>query len=231
MRNPRSKAHRAWVAVGFALLLLMPGAVWPWGRTGHRVSAMMAESRLTPAALAAVRSLLEPGESLADASTWADEQREEPRSGPWHYVNVPISEPRYDPRVCSPQGCVVSKIEDFERVLSDPRASRVEKQQALRFFIHFLQDVHQPLHVGDTGSRGGNLVQVRFYDVGTNLHQVWDFRVMERHSTDEATWLRELNALATPQMAAAASKGTVEDWATGSRAEARLAYRLPGLTG
>jgi len=54
---------------------------------------------------------------------------------------------------------------------------------------------------------------------------------MERHSTDEATWLRELNALATPQMAAAASKGTVEDWATGSRAEARLAYRLPGLTG
>jgi len=111
------------VAAGIALLLLMPGAVWPWGRTGHRVSAMMAESRLTPAASAAVRGLLEPGESLADASTWADEQREVPRSGPWHYVNVPISEPRYDSRFCSPGGCVVSKIEDFERVLSDPRPS------------------------------------------------------------------------------------------------------------
>ena len=96
MSRRRSGRHRAWVAVGIALLLLIPGAAWPWGRMGHRVSGMMAESRLTPAALAAVRSLLEPGETLADASTWADEQREVPKSGPWHYVNVPISEPRYE---------------------------------------------------------------------------------------------------------------------------------------
>jgi len=195
---------------------------------GHRVSATMAQSRLTPAALAAVRGLLEPGETLADASTWADEQREVPRSGPWHYVNVPISEPRYDSRFCSPEGCVVSKVKDFERVLSDPRASRAVKQQALRFLVHFLQDLHQPLHVGDTGSRGGNLVQVRFFDLGTNLHQIWDFRAMEWHSTDEATWLRELNALATPQMVAAWSKGSVEDWANESLQEARMAYCLPG---
>jgi len=59
----------------------MPGIVWPWGRTGYRVSSMMAESRLTPVTLAAVRSLLDPGESLPDASTWADQQREEPKSG------------------------------------------------------------------------------------------------------------------------------------------------------
>ena len=208
--------------------LFAPGLLWSWGRTGHRVSAMMAESRLTPAALAAVRSLLEPGESLADASTWADEQREVPRSGPWHYVNVPISEPRYDPRFCSPEGCVVSKVEDFERVLSDPRASRAEKQQALRFLVHFIQDLHQPLHVGDTGSRGGNLVQVRFFDVGTNLHRVWDSAVIEWHSTDEANVAAGTERLATPQMAAAWSKGSVEDWATESLAEAKLAYCLPG---
>jgi hypothetical protein len=91
-----SGRNRVWVRA-VVILLLTPGSVWPWGRTGHRVSAMMAESRLTPAALAAVRSILEPGESLADASTWADEQRELPRTGPWHYVNVPISEPRFDP--------------------------------------------------------------------------------------------------------------------------------------
>jgi hypothetical protein len=133
---------------------------------------MMAESRLTPAALTAVRCLLELGESLADASVWADEQREMPRSGPWHYINVPLSEPRHDPRFCSPQGCVVSKVEDFERVLSDLLASRAEKQRALRFLVHLIQDLHQPLHVGDTGSRGGNLVQVRFFDAGSNLHRV-----------------------------------------------------------
>jgi len=222
-----SSGHR--IRVGLAIIfLLAPGIVWPWGRTGHRVSGMMAESRLTPAALTAVRSLLEPGESLADASTWADEQREVPESGRWHYVNVPVSEPRYDPRLCSPGGCVVRKVEDFERVLSDPRASRAEKQQALRFLIHFIQDLHRPLHVGDTGSRGDNLVQVRFFDIGSNLHRVWDTQIIDWHSTDEGTWLGELNALATPQMAAAWSKGSVEDWATESLAEARLAYCLPG---
>ena len=213
MSNRLSSGHRIRVGLGI-IFLLAPGIVWPWGRTSHRVSAVMAASRLPPAALAAVRNLLEPGESLADASTWADEQREVPRSGRWHYViDGPISEPRYNFRFCSPDGCVVSKVKDFERVLSDPRASRAEKQQAPRFLVHFLQDLQQPLHVGDTGSRGGNLVQVRFLAVGTNLHQVWDFRVMDWHSKDEGTWLRELNALATSQMAAAWSRGSVEDWA------------------
>jgi hypothetical protein len=150
------------------------------------------------------------------------------RSGPWHSVNVPISEPRYDPGFCQLGGCVVSKIGDFERVLSDPRASRAAKRQALRFLVHLIQDLHQPLHVGDTGSRGGDLVQVRFFELGSNLHRVWDSQIIEWHSTDEAGWLQELKAPATPQRATEWSKGTIEDWATESLAEARLAYCLPG---
>ncbi len=133
-----------------------------------------------------------------------------------------------DARLHAPDGCVVSKVKEFERVLSDPRASRAGKQQALRFLVHFLQDLHQPLHIGDTGSRGDNLVEVRSFGVGSNLHRVWDSQIIEWHSTDEGTWLKELNALATPQMAAAWLKGRVEDWATESLAEARLACRLPG---
>jgi len=133
-----------------------------------------------------------------------------------------------DARLHAPDGCVVSKVRDFEQVLSDIQASRAEKGRALRFLVHLIQDLHQPLHVGDTGSRGGNLIQVRFFNVGSNLHRVWDSQIIEWHSTDEATWLRELNALATPQMVAAWSKGSVEDWATESLAQARLAYRLPG---
>ena len=96
---------------------------------------MLAESRLTPAALAAIRRFLEPGEDLAVISTWADQQQEIPRTGPWHYVNVPIAESRYDARDCPPQGCVAVKIEDFRRVLLDPDASRKEKQQALRYMM------------------------------------------------------------------------------------------------
>ena len=208
--------------------LFAPGLLWSWDRTGHRVSAMMAELRLTPAALAAVCSLLKPGEALADASTWADEQREVLGIGPWHYVNVPILEPRYDPRFCSPEGCVVSEVKDCERVLVRPTI--LEGQEARS------AQIPRSFHPGPAPAppwRRHRKPQREprsdaLFNVGTNLHQMWDFRVMESHSTDEAMWLQELNSLATPQMAAAWSKGTVEEWATESLADVKLAYCLPG---
>jgi nuclease S1 len=207
---------------------LFTPSVWAWGRIGHRVAAKMAEERLTPHALAAVQDLLGPGMSLSDISTWADEQRDIAGSGPWHYVNVPITESRYDSKYCQPGGCVVSKIEEFKHVLQDPKAGRTEKQEALKFLIHFIEDLHQPMHVGDTGSRGGNDIQVRFYDDGSNLHRVWDSQIMERHTTDERVWLWDLNGVTNPKLAAEWSKGTPEDWATDTLLVARKAYCLPG---
>jgi nuclease S1 len=232
-RNTRRVAmaglDRLWVtAIALLAIILTPGSGWTWGRIGHEVSSKLAEERLTPTALAAVRILLGAEVSLADASTWADLQREVPDSGPWHYVNVPLSESRYDAKFCQPGGCLVSKIEDFRRVLLDPRAGKTEKQQALKFLVHFIEDLHQPLHIGDTGSRGGNLIQVRFFDAGSNLHQVWDSLVIEHHSENEGVWLWELNGLANPKMVAEWSKGNPEDWATESLADAKLAYRTPG---
>ncbi len=209
-----------------AVLLLTPGTVWSWGRIGHRVSARLAEARLTPTALAAVRSLLD-GQSLADIADWADEQRGIPGSSRWHYVDVPITEPRYDPRYCPPGGCVVSKIHEFRQVLLDPSAGKAKKKQALMFLVHFIQDLHQPLHVGDAGYRGGTRLQVRFFDVGTNLHRVWDSQIIQWRSRDENQWLRELEVLATSEKVAEWSRETVEEWATESLADAKLAYRLP----
>jgi len=143
-------------------------------------------------------------------------------------VNVPLSEPRYDPGFCAPEGCVAGKIGDFRRVLQNRGASGKQKQQALKFLIHFIQDLHQPMHVGDTESRGGNLIQVRFFGLGSNLHKVWDTQIIEWHSMDEVAWLAELEAIATPAAAQSWSKGSIEDWASESLEEARLAYRLPG---
>jgi hypothetical protein len=88
----------------------MATPAWAWGRLGHREIARIAEKSVTPKAKAAVAELLEPGESLADASTWADENRRRlPKTAPWHYVDVPLDEPRYDrrfsgdvPTTCSP---------------------------------------------------------------------------------------------------------------------------------
>jgi nuclease S1 len=216
------------VATLLFMTLLSTPSVWSWSRIGHHVVARMAEERLTPHALVVVHGLLGPDVSLAGISTWADEQREIPRTGPWHYVNVPITESRYDSKFCQSGGCIVSKIEDFKRVLQNPNAGKIEKQRALKFVIHLIADLHQPLHVGDTGSRGGNLIQVRFYNAGSNLHRVWDLKMMERHTESEQVWLGELDSLVNPTNISQWSKGTIEDWATESLQAAKEAYCMPG---
>ena len=223
------KRTRTWtvIAIAFIAIFMIPGHVWSWGPTGHRVAARMAEARLNPRALSAVHDLLGPEASLADVSTWADEHGTQ-RSGPWHYVNVPITKPRYDSRYCQWGGCVVSKIYDFKRVLMSPSAKRAQKQEALMFLIHFVADLHQPLHVGDTGSRGGTSIQVSFFDVGSNLHRVWDSQIIDRHGVNEEVWMFDCNFLASPKLVAEWSKGTPEDWATESLQVAREAYCLPG---
>jgi hypothetical protein len=113
-------------------------------------------------------------------------------------------------------------------VLQDPKASRIEKQQALKFIVHFIADLHQPMHVGDTGSRGGNLIQVRFYNVGSNLHRVWDVQIMERNTANEQQWLQVIASSIHHKNVAEWSKGTPADWATETLQVAKLAYRLPG---
>ena len=223
----RNKA-RFCTAVVLLVVSMMPDPALAWGRIGHRVAARMAQDRLTLAALAAVRGILGPGVSLADASTWADGQREIEESYRWHFVNVPISADRYDSRYCSPKGCVVSKIEDFRRILQDPKAERTQKQQALKFLIHLIGDLHQPLHVGDNNDQGGNLLQVQFFGMGSNLHRLWDSRVIESHTKNEKVWLWDFDFVANPKMVSEWSKGTPADWATESLRIAREAYCVPG---
>jgi nuclease S1 len=217
------------VAAGALLILFqMPDSLWAWGWIGHRVAATMAERRLTPAARAAVRALLGQGVSLSSVATWADEQEEIPEAYRWHFVNVPIKETQYLPRYCPSSGCVVSKIEDFRRVLQNPKANRQQKQQALKFIIHFIADLHQPLHVGDNNDQGGNRLQVRFFGIGSNLHRVWDSEIMERHTKNEGVWLWDLTYWANPRMVTLWAKGTPEDWATETLQIAKEAYCLPG---
>jgi hypothetical protein len=180
----------------------------------------------------AVDDLLEPGESLADAATWADEHsRDIPGSAAWHFVNVPISARQYNSKDCSPQGCVVSKIGEFRRILEDPHATRGRRRQALRFFVHLVQDLHQPMHVADRNDRGGNNLQLRSGRFETtNLHQVWDSGLLRRRYRyrDEPELLRDLKALADRPEARGWPGGRLEDWADESLAVGRRAYRIPG---
>jgi nuclease S1 len=144
-RPPR----RSWFTFALTILIALHSAtpVWAWGRLGHRVISRLTEKHMTPAAKAGVAALLEPGESLADASLWADQNRGRlPKTAPWHYVEVPLDEPKYDRRFSGDdpkKGCVVDKINEFRLVINDKTKTVEERRFALRFLIH-LRRGHAP---------------------------------------------------------------------------------------
>ena len=200
-----------------------------WWDLGHRTVALIAESRLTPHTREAVRDIL-GGQSLPDASVWADNIRQYRHDAdPLHYVNIPISAATYDSaRYCPNRRCIIAAIADDQRVLADPAASADARAEALRFLIHFMGDLHQPLHVGDNNDRGGNQRVVYLEGDSTNLHAVWDGKMLERAGVTEAVYLAQLRrAMATLDLSAL-ERGSVVDWAMeGHRISAERVYRIP----
>lgn len=159
------------------LLFALPAAAW--GPQGHRVAGAMTEDRLSPAALAAVRAVL-GDEPLAEASTWADRMRSDPapfwqrEAGAYHYVNIPADAARYDPRRAPARGDAFTALAQFRRELEDPSTPAPRRALALRFALHIIQDLHQPLHAGGRDDRGGNDFAVTVNGRRSNLHRLWD---------------------------------------------------------
>jgi len=177
-------------ALAAALILGFGRPAGAWGREGHRAVGIIAQQRLSDSARKGCRRLLGPMFSLAEVSTWADEiKRERGFTRPWHYVNIPISRDKYVPRVDCPDGnCIVARLPEFIRQINDPRLSETKRKEALMFVVHLVGDLHQPLHCGDRGDRGGNDVRIANPRpaAAVNLHRVWDFGAFERaHLTAE----------------------------------------------
>lgn len=158
------------------LAACVPSPVLAWGKTGHRVVAAIAETQLSGLARAHIREILGPGETLDEAATWPDDMRAAPAqfwqktATPWHYVTVDGITYDHAP----PEGDALQALGHFRSVLQDPKASLADKQLALRFIVHLVGDLHQPLHVGKCCDRGGNDVKVTWFGKPTNLHAVWD---------------------------------------------------------
>jgi hypothetical protein len=183
---------------------------------------------LTGKAESGINALLAEGNSIADASTWADKHRRQlPNTAPWHYADVPLDE-KYDPKWSGDdpkKGCVVEKIKEFRATLKDTSKTVEEKRFALRFLIHCIEDMHMPMHIGNNHDRGGNDTQVRFFDRGTNMHSLWDTGMIERVSRSKEIWIADLAKLPSSQSQDRTAEGTVEDWATESVHAARTTSR------
>jgi hypothetical protein len=200
-----------------------------WYDLGHRIVADIAERRLTPEAARAVRDIL-GGQRMSDASVWADNIKQYRHDAdPLHYVNIPLGATSYDStRDCPAGKCIVAAIARDRRVLADNAASPLDRAEALRFLIHFLGDLHQPLHVADDGDRGGNRRVVWLEGDSMNLHQVWDGELLYHVGMDEATYLPRLERKMDTMDLAAIERGTVVEWAMeGHRLAVEHAYKVP----
>jgi purine nucleoside permease len=212
-------------------------ASWAFGDDGHSAAAEIAQRRLTPLAQQRIGALLKTPTSLASLAAWADDVREaRPDSANWHFVNIPLNEPAYVPaRDCqaSDRGdCVVAAL---ARLQQEMRCAPTPERRldALRFAIHFVADVHQPLHaVGDM--RGGNflnvVVEFKKGDTlqATNLHAVWDGGLVHTIARSWGGLVSRVESewLGTPDAAnVLAMPGTPVDWANESHALAQQIWK------
>jgi len=162
------------ITVG-AVTALTTIPAFAWGSDGHKIVALLADAQLTPSARKQVDRLLalEPGSTLASISTWADEHRN-PATASWHYVNFPRGDCNYQPERDCPDGkCVVAAIDRQVEVLRT-NGDDEKRLNALKYVVHFIGDIHQPLHAGYGDDRGGNSYQLQAFMRGSNLHAVWD---------------------------------------------------------
>lgn len=182
-------------AIGLSLLivLLRTPLASAWGPRGHQIVALIAEHDLTPEARSEVKTLLGP-DSMADVSNWADAVRKlQPQTGPWHWVNLPPGASGYVRERDCPNGeCVVGVIEKFAAILADSAASREQRRDALMFLIHFVGDVHQPMHCGQPADRGGTDIHLECFGKPVNLHELWDHTLIERQKQTPRQYADEL---------------------------------------
>lgn len=179
-----------------------------WGPEGHQVIASLAEPLLTPAARQQVGRLLalEPGATLASVANWADESRSV-ETAAWHYVNFPRHTCVYDaPRDCPDGNCLVEAIAQQVAILQAD-VSDAHRLTALKYLVHLVGDLHQPLHAGYRDDRGGNTYQLQVFMRGSNLHAFWDsgliYALNENAETLTARLSRKLPSVADTTWTAA----------------------------
>jgi hypothetical protein len=165
-------------------MLLLSLSLLSWGVTGHRTIGKIAENHLTAKAKTAITELIGDS-SLAQISTYADEIRSKPEyrsTGSWHFINLPLGLSFHDfKKQVKELGVenVYGELLKFEGELKDPNTTKEEKIFALKFVVHLVGDLHQPMHVSRESDQGGNKIQVTYDGKGTNLHSLWDTRLLE----------------------------------------------------
>ena len=155
-----------------------------WGVLGHKTIAQIAETHLNPQAKNAVKALL-GDQSLSEVANWADNTRNQSEyrnTAAWHFLNISLGL-NYQQFVQAVKNQnnenIYTALIKCEQQLSDLNSTQEQKVIALKFIVHFVGDLHQPMHISRAEDKGGNTIQVRYDNKGTNLHSLWDSKLIE----------------------------------------------------
>ncbi|WP_298487264.1 S1/P1 nuclease [uncultured Maribacter sp.] len=195
-----------------------------WSKKGHRVVGEVAQKYLTRKARKEISKLLD-GQSLASVANHADFIKADKRFrefSAWHYVNFP-EDKKYTEVEPSKYGDVIQGIEKCVSIIKNKKRSKEDRAFYLKLLVHFIGDLHQPLHVGRLEDKGGNDIQVQWFSKGSNLHKVWDTNMIEDHGmsyTELANSLPKINK----EKRKAIQEGTIYDWVEESQDLANKVY-------
>lgn len=213
----------------YLILISMAAAVlnvFAWGQKGHDVTAAIAERHLTPAAKAAVDSILE-GKSMVYWANWLDNashQRDMAYTKTWHYKNVDEGV-RYEEAQANPAGDAVTAIKAQIETLTDPNTTPEQANLAMKILVHVTGDLHMPLHMGHATDLGGNRIKIKYFGRDTNLHSVWDSSIPDSaHKWSYTEWCDQIDRVTPEEMEIIAS-GSIDDWAKETINVASEVYR------
>lgn len=212
----------------FSLIVLNAIPANAWGPAGHRIVAGIAQRHLTPHARQKIAQILGQHVTLASVANFADAIRNsQPATKPYHYVDIPKDETNYDPsqRYCTDQqnhhNCALAVLERFKQDVVNPHKTPAQRQFALKFIIHLVGDMHQPLHCSDNNDGGGNALHVRFFNQSTDLHHLWDSDLITRTGLSVSAYVNFLDSGLSDQEIDSVQQGTTIQWALESHTLAR----------
>jgi len=229
-----SKRHASLIAAILAALAAVwtPAQAFAWGPEGHRMIGDIASRYLSPSARAEVLALLkydrladgQPSgrRSLGEVANWADEIKDYKwgrRMASWHYDDVPLCPGARQTTRCRNGRCASAQLKRQIEILGNEKARRGQRNEALKWIVHLIGDIHQPLHASNRADRGGNRVQVSFFGErdnppygSINLHTIWDFHILRRLLAERGGERALVSAPVTGEEKIAWEKGSMSDW-------------------
>jgi len=195
-----------------------------WGATGHRAVGEIATLHLSKKAKKEIEKIL-GGQGLALVSTYGDDIKSDDaydKYYTWHFVNFPF-DTKYEDSEKNNRGDIVMGIEHCISVLKDPNSSEQDKVFFLKFLVHLIGDLHQPLHVGRGEDKGGNDIKVEWHRRKSNLHRVWDSDMIGFYNMSYSELVDNRNKLSKAQITTI-QEGSILDWTYESQALAKKVY-------